>query len=598
MILTKRQRAVLSAMAADLDGDAGELVYERGRGYLGDEPVAARTVFALLRLCAISLRGGEIGGLERYRISSTGRALLGEDGMTADVFCGCKTAVQTGTINGFACQWHRERNQAALDAARAEVERLRSQVDRRVDAELRAAGIHPLRLWESDVTADLSGCVGRVETALAHGEARAQRFTSIEMFTGAGGLALGLAEAGFDHLAIIEWDKHACASIRRNQRALPHVAFWPLYEMDVRRFDFKPYAERTSLLAAGVPCQPFSLAGKHAGSRDDRNMFPEVMRAVRELRPRMVLVENVKGLLRPGFRPYFEYILLQLEMPDTGLDEGEAWESHKARLLRERDSGRSYGVRYDTTAQLINCADYGVPQVRERVFFVAVRRDLGIRWSPLVPTHSADALLYAQWVDGSYWQEHGLPVPKIIPAELRNRVRALALTGRPITARWRTVRDALRGLPVPAWGQEDPEYTNHVGNPGARAYPGHDGSPYYWPAKTLKAGVHGVPGGENMLRHANGRVRYFTAREAARVQTFPDAYRFSGAWGECMRQVGNAVPVRVGGIIGAAARAALARVTSGADTTRPTEPTGRPSARSRASDRQTRSGSTSADSGR
>jgi len=90
---------------------------------------------------------------------------------------------------------------------------------------------------------------------------------------------------------------------------------------------------------------------------------------------------------------------------------------------------------------------------------------------------------------------------------------------------------------------EHPEILNHVGNPGARVYPGHTGSPLDEPAKTLKAGDHGVPGGENMLRRPDGTVRYFTVREAARLQTFPDAYHFQGAWTEAMRQLGNAVPV-------------------------------------------------------
>jgi len=421
--------------------------------------------------------------------------------------------------------------------------------DRRVDADLRAVGIQRLRLWESEVVADLAASVNRVKAALLHAEVTKERFTSVEIFTGAGGLALGLAHVGFDHLAIIEWDKHACATIRSNQQRVPLVAFWPVFEMDVRRFDFKPYGGRTTVLAAGVPCQPFSLGGKHAGDRDSRNMFPEVMRSIRELQPKVVVVENVKGLLRRGFRNYFDYILLQLEMPEIEPKRNDDWQAHKARLFREQRVGRGGSVRYDVKHQLINCADYGVPQFRERVFVTAVRHDLGVTWEPLTPTHTADALIYALWVDGSYWLEHDLPLPNV-PRELRHRVRELEARGLPPTEqRWRTVRDALRGIPAPLDYREHPYFTNHKGNPGARSYPGHTGSPYDWPAKTLKAGVHGVPGGENILRHPNGRIRYFTAREAARIQTFPDDYQFSGAWTECMRQVGNAVPVRVAQLI-------------------------------------------------
>lgn len=116
--------------------------------------------------------------------------------------------------------------------------------------------------------------------------------------------------------------------------------------------------------------------------------------------------------------------------------------------------------------------------------------------------------------------------------------------------RWRTVRDALRGLPKPYAGKkEHPKVFDHIANPGARSYKDHAGSDLDWPAKTLKAGVHGVPGGENMVRFPTGEVRYFTAREAARIQTFPDAYRFAGSWGEAFRQLGNAVAVRVGKIV-------------------------------------------------
>jgi DNA (cytosine-5)-methyltransferase 1 len=112
------------------------------------------------------------------------------------------------------------------------------------------------------------------------------------------------------------------------------------------------------------------------------------------------------------------------------------------------------------------------------------------------------------------------------------------------TAPWLTVRDAISDLPDPERFLAN-NIPNHRLNPGARGYPGHTGSPLDEPAKTLKAGDHGVPGGENMLSRADGSVRYFTVREAARLQTFPDDYIFRGGWSEAMRQLGNAVPVRL-----------------------------------------------------
>ena len=114
---------------------------------------------------------------------------------------------------------------------------------------------------------------------------------------------------------------------------------------------------------------------------------------------------------------------------------------------------------------------------------------------------------------------------------------------------WRTTRDAIADLPDPECRSSSGHIDNHVFQGGAKAYAGHAGSPYDEPAKTLKAGDHGVPGGENMLRRGDGTVRYFTVRESARLQTFPDDFIFDGSWTETMRQLGNAVPVDLGHVV-------------------------------------------------
>jgi DNA (cytosine-5)-methyltransferase 1 len=112
--------------------------------------------------------------------------------------------------------------------------------------------------------------------------------------------------------------------------------------------------------------------------------------------------------------------------------------------------------------------------------------------------------------------------------------------------RWRTLRDAIRGLPRPLGDYvEHPDWLHHQGWPGARQYPGHTPNDLDRPAKTVKAGVHGVPGGESVLREDDGTIRYMTVRETARVMTFPDGWRLEGPRGEQMRQLGNAVPVEL-----------------------------------------------------
>ena len=376
---------------------------------------------------------------------------------------------------------------------------------------------------------------------------------SIELFAGAGGLALGSSFAGFKHEAVIEWDKDACNTIRENQRrGISPVNLWPsVVPTDVTEFDFSKIKENIDLIAGGVPCQPWSLGGKHKGFNDDRNLFPEVVKIVRQLRPKAILIENVKGLTRKVFANYYEYIKHQLRYPEIVQKPREMWMDHLRRLERHHTSGSTKGLHYHLVARLVNAADFGVPQRRERVFLVAFRSDLEIEWTFPKETHSQDALLYDQFVSNEYWERHEVPKrQRSVPERWRSRVNVLKSSlFSPNELRWRTVRDVITGLPDPQTPQNGHAFLNHVHNPGARSYPGHTGSPMDEPAKTLKAGVHGVPGGENTLAYSNGKVRYFTVREAARLQTFPDDYVFQSSWTESMRQIGNAVPVKLAEII-------------------------------------------------
>lgn len=374
---------------------------------------------------------------------------------------------------------------------------------------------------------------------------------SIELFAGAGGLGIGLHEAGFRPVGVIEWDDYCCDTLRENKaRGVQAVKHWNLIAADVREVDFSKYVGKIDLISGGPPCQPFSLGGKHRAHHDARDMFPEAIRAVRETHPRAFIFENVKGLTRNSFRNYFEYIRLQLEHPDIRRKRAERWDDHLARLERHHTSGRRTGLHYRVVAQVINAADYGVPQRRERVFIVGFREDLGISWHFPSPTHSQDALHWNQ-LFGDYWERYGVPRKhRRIPPGV-DRVRQLREP--PDALPWRTVREALAGIPDPERDYRPAlaaQLLNHRFQPGARSYAGHTGSPLDEPAKTLKAGVHGVPGGENMLRRVDGSVRYFTVRESARLQTFPDDYLFHGSWSETMRQLGNAVPVLLGMTIG------------------------------------------------
>jgi len=374
---------------------------------------------------------------------------------------------------------------------------------------------------------------------------------SIELFAGAGGLGIGLHRAGFTPLEVVEWDRWCCDTLRENTaRQASDVAEWNITEGDVRDIDFRPYEGRIDLVSGGPPCQPFSLGGKHAAFNDERDMFPQAIRAVRESKPRAFIFENVKGLTRAAFSNYFDYIRLQLEHPDIKQKKNEDWRDHFARIERHHTSGSRSGLNYRVVTRLLNAADYGVPQKRERVFFVGFREDLGIEWNFPDPTHSQDALLWDQ-IFGDYWERLGVAKKERMLTE-RLKMRGRKIADRPDSFAWTTVREALVDLPDPEFNPtRATAFADHRFQPGARSYKGHTGSPYDEPAKTLKAGVHGVPGGENMLARTDGSVRYFTVRESARLQTFSDDIVFHGAWSETMRQLGNAVPVSLARAVGA-----------------------------------------------
>lgn len=364
---------------------------------------------------------------------------------------------------------------------------------------------------------------------------------SAELFAGCGGLALGMSRAGFQHTYMAEFDHDAVETVLHNKRkGVEHVRDWPMGLKDVREIDWSKLAT-LDLVSGGPPCQPFGIGGKKRGQDDHRDMWPEAIRAVREAAPRMFLFENVRNLAGPRFQSYLNWIVAHLARPSVVRRQGESHDDHRGRLSTSRTR-----PEYRVVWQLVNAADYGAAQIRHRVLIFGIKADLEVTPVRMSPTHSRDRLLWDQFVTGEYWARHGLRRrDKPLLTQDQRRVAELRRVGVAPTSRaWVTVRDALEGLGEPNGKR------NHVPQPGARVYPGHTGSPLDLPAKALKAGDHGVPGGENMMVRDDGTVRYFTTREAARLVGLPDDYEFPRSWTESMRQLGNAVPAPLGAAAG------------------------------------------------
>jgi len=289
---------------------------------------------------------------------------------------------------------------------------------------------------------------------------------SLEICAGAGGQALGIELAGFAHQALVEIDKHCCQTLRDNR---PN---WNIVEDDLCNFSAVEYQD-IDLLAGGVPCPPFSKAGKQLGAADERNLFPEAIRLVKEARPKAVMLENVRGIFDSVFEDYRRYI-----------------------------SGEIAQLGYTTDWKLLNASDYGVPQLRPRVVFVAIRNE---------------------FVDEISW-----------PAPLQKKSQ--------------TVGEALYDLmsengwrQVEAWkARADQVAPTLVG--GSKKH----GGPDLGPTRSKKAwaslGVDGrLVANEPPERDFVGMPR-LTVRMAARLQGFPDEWLFSGKKTPAYRQVGNAFP--------------------------------------------------------
>jgi DNA (cytosine-5)-methyltransferase 1 len=391
------------------------------------------------------------------------------------------------------------------------------------------------------------------------------RLRSVEFFVGAGGLGIGMKMAGFDHEVVVDSDTEACRTIETNQ-ALgdPYVAGWKVRCIDARMADLSDVPPEPDLATGGVPCQPWSGGGKGLGENDKRNMWPTATSLVRRMRPRAFVFENVPGLAEARFKSYLDYVLATLAAPEDDAKTGENQAEHLARLRR----GAGGGLRYRVKTAILAAADQGTAQARRRLFIVGLRSDLTREWQPPAPVRSAEALFADQWLTGRYWSDRGLQQPEpddrtaaLIRAARSNRRPAdlFADPDKPPQAPHRTVRDAIGDMPEPTW-VEPAWLPGHIrAAREARPYgTKHTGTGLDEPAKTLRAGDHGVGGGSAMFRNDDGRYRHFTVREAARLQDFHDSYRFTGGWSSGLRQCGNAVPVALARAVGKSVAVALA----------------------------------------
>ena len=309
---------------------------------------------------------------------------------------------------------------------------------------------------------------------------------TIELFAGAGGLALGMERAGFETIAAVEINHLACETLRKNRPG------WNVIEADIASVDFKPYRGKTDIISGGAPCQAFSYAGKRLGFGDTRGtLFAQFARCLEETEPKMFLFENVRGLVNH--------------------DGGRTFQT-----IRHTFESLGYALQY----KVLNAAYYGVGQKRERIFIVGIRNDLtpAIKFEFPEPSETMttlrEALKDCPESEGLEFSPRKKEVMKLVPpggcwVDLPEDV-AKAYMGKSYYS-----GGGRRGMARRiAWDE---------------------------PCLTLTTS----PSQKQTERCHPDETRPFTVREYARIQSFPDDWEFVGNISDKYKQIGNAVPVKL-----------------------------------------------------